>query len=118
MEIMLSSEETLSVQKIIMNRVHMLSFLLCRESRDVLAKINFFHIKEQLIHSMRQTVTLPDPYSGITLYAYFTQATILAHKSPIIKLLRNHKLLYRWEYRIKLLISRDGVTQSAILSGR
>lgn len=51
---------------------------------------------------------LPDPYAGIVLYLDVSQATILACKNlnSITKVLRNHKILYRWEFPTKLLIKR------------
>lgn len=48
----------------------------------------------------RQHPALPDPFAGIALYADLTQATLTAWHNlvPIKKILRNHKILYKWGF--------------------
>lgn len=91
------------------HRLHKPPHLPEKIPRDVIAKIHFFHIKDQLMRFSRQNNTLPDPYAGITVYADLFQATMKASNNliPITKLLRNHKILYRWGFPTKFMLEKD-----------
>lgn len=64
-------------------------------SRDMIAHINFYHVKEQLVQLTRKTSPLPDPYAQITVFVDLSQFTILAGKQliSITKLLHNHGVI-------------------------
>lgn len=57
----------------------------------------------------RKNSPLLDPYTGITLVLDLFQHTILAHKQlvSLTKLLRYHKVTYRWGFTAKLLITQE-----------
>lgn len=80
--------------------------------RDVIVRIHFFHIKEQLMQAARRSPHLPEPFHKVTLYADLSQHTIHARKklSPITSILRQHKVLYKWGFPTKLIITKDGAT--------
>lgn len=54
----------------------------------------------------RQHPALSDPFAGIALYADLSQATLSVRHNlfPITKILRNHKILYKWGFPAKLLL--------------
>ena len=78
--------------------------------RDVIARIHFFGVKDQLMQYARRHSPLPDPYAGIILFSDLSQATILARKNmnSITKIFRNHGMIYKWGFPTKLLIDYKG----------
>lgn len=80
------------------HRLHKPPHLPARVPRDVIARIQFF----------RQNNTLPDPYARIAIYADLSQAIMKARNNliPITKMLRNHKILYRWGFPVKLMLEK------------
>lgn len=58
-------------QELVIDRAHRLPkplFLPERTPRDVIAKIHFFHVKDQLMAFFRQRNNLPKPYANILLF--------------------------------------------------
>lgn len=78
--------------------------------RDVIMRVNFFHIKEALMRMSRENPQLPEPYH--MLYADLSQFTIQARQSlqPVTLALWQHNIQYRWGFHTKLLITRNGQT--------
>lgn len=62
----------------------------------------------------RRHSPLPDPYAGIILYSDLSQETILARKNlnSIMKILRNHSVIYKWGFPTKLLVDYKGTSYS------
>lgn len=57
---------------IIIDRAHRLpkpSFLPDQSPRDVIARIHFYHVKDQLMRYARQNPALPGQFAGTVLYA-------------------------------------------------
>lgn len=79
---------------------------------DVITRIHFFHVKDDLMHFSRQRTPLPNPYSGLAIYADLSQHTMLACKKivPLTKLLQNNHLTYSWGFPTKLLVVKDSRT--------
>lgn len=76
--------------EIIVDRAHRLpkpQHLPDKIPRDVLARMHFFHVKDDLMHFSRQHSPLPDPYMGI--FSDLSQYTMMALK----KLVPHTKLL-------------------------
>lgn len=82
--------------------------------RDIIAKIHFYEVKDQLMQYARRNSPLPDPLTGIVLYADLSQATILARKNlnSITKILRNHSMIYRSGFPTKILVEHKGTSYS------
>lgn len=82
--------------------------------RDVIAKIHFYEVKDQLMQYARRNSPLPDPLTGIVLYADLSQATILARKNlnSITKILRNHSMIYRSGFPTQILVEHKGTSYS------
>lgn len=78
--------------------------------RDVIARIHFFHIKEDLMQTARKMEQLPEPFHKVKLFTDLSQHTIRARQrlAPITSVLRQHRILYRWGFPTKLIISRNG----------
>lgn len=111
-KLMMTVLPSLSPADITIDRAHRLpkpSFLPEQTPRDVIARIHFYHIKDQLMRFARQHPSLPDPYAGIALYADLSQATLSARHNlvPITKILRNNKILYKWGFPAKLLVDMN-----------
>lgn len=108
-KLMTTALPSLEPADIILDRAHRLpkpSFLSDQIPRDVIARIHFYHIKDQLMQYARQHPALPDLFAGIALYADLSQATLTARHNlvPITKILHNHKILYKWGLPAKLLL--------------
>lgn len=56
--------------------------------RDVIAHINFFHVKDDLMHFARQNSPLSDPYAGIAIYA----APLTIHYYGLQKASSSHQM--------------------------
>lgn len=80
--------------------------------RDVIAKIHYFHVKDQLMYFSHTRNSLPEPYSGISLYTDLSQATIQVPKNLIIitKILRNINIPNAWKFSTKLSIEKNNKT--------
>lgn len=80
--------------------------------RDVIARIHFFHIKEDLMITARKIQQLPDPFTQVKLFADLSQTTLRARKllAPVTLALRNHGLMYRWGFPTKIIFNKNGVT--------
>lgn len=63
---------------------------------------------------------MPDPYSGITLYADLSQATIMAWKNltQFTEILHNHKMMFHWGFPAKFLIERNNKSHTITLLER
>lgn len=94
------------------HRLPKLSYLSERVPRDMIARIHYFHIKDQLMYFSRKHKSLPEPYSGILLYIDLSQATIQAYKNllTITKILRNNNILYKWKFLTKLSFEMNNKT--------
>lgn len=80
--------------------------------RDVILLLHFYHVKERLMMTMRKKEQIPAQYSKINFYANLSQYTLKKHKNLnlITKVLRNHKIVYRWGYTTKITITKEGST--------
>ncbi|CAH2311907.1 Hypothetical predicted protein [Pelobates cultripes] len=96
------------ITELIVDRAHMLrrpKHLPPTTERDVIARVHFYHTKEQLMKASRSS-DMPDPYSRIKLFADLSAATLQFRKNltPVTSTLRDHNIAYRWGYPAKLLI--------------
>lgn len=82
--------------------------------RDVIARIHFYEVNDQLMQYAQRNSLLPDPYTVIVLYTDLSQATILARKNlnSITKILQNHSMIYRWGFPKKRLAEHKGTSYS------
>lgn len=80
--------------------------------RDVIARIHFYHIKEELMQTARKLPQLPDPFHQVHLFADLSQATLQArkHLTPITTALRQKNIMYRWGFPTRIIVTRNGVT--------
>lgn len=64
--------------------------------RDTIARIHFFHVKEDLMLTTRKLQQLPDPYQQIKLFADLSQATLQVCRklAPVTSALRHHSIMY------------------------
>lgn len=80
--------------------------------RDTLARIHFFHIKDQFLRDIKAVANLPDRFQQISIYPDLSAATMMRRKefAPFTKVLRDHDIRYRWGFPVKLIIYKDGNT--------
>lgn len=79
--------------------------------RDVIMRVHFFNVKEDLMQFSRKHPQLPEPYQAVKVFADLSQFTIQARKrlQPVTLILRQHNIPYRWGFPTKLLVTRNGV---------
>lgn len=95
------------------DRIHRLpkpSHLPDNVPRDVLMRVHFFQVKDQLVSNFRKSRQLLEKYAHIQLFADISQFTMQKRKSllPVTKALRNHSIPYRWGYPVKITVTHDG----------
>lgn len=83
--------------------------------RDVILRIHFYHVKEQLMRASRSEKSLPEPYSHLQIFADLSQYTLQLRRelNTVTKALRNHNLPYKWINPAKLLITFKGAKFTA-----
>lgn len=81
--------------------------------RDIIMSVNFYHIKEELIQATRMS-HLPEPHQTMKLFADLSQLTIQAYErlAPITSILRQNKILYKWDFPTKLIVTKNGITHT------
>lgn len=79
--------------------------------RDTIARIHFFHIKDEFLKTLRKAPDLPDRFRQLAIYPDLSAATMLKRKeyAPLTKVLRDHNVQYRWGFPVKLIIYKDDV---------
>ncbi|XP_066451070.1 uncharacterized protein [Eleutherodactylus coqui] len=80
--------------------------------RDAIIRVHFFHVKEALLYEARKNATLPAPYEHIKLFIDLSQATLQNRRKyrNITQILRDNKILYKWGFPTKLIITKNGKT--------
>ena len=103
-----ASESELQIDRI--HRLPKPGFLPDNVPRDVLLRIHFYQIKEQLMTSFRKAQQLPEQFAGLQLFTDLSQFTMQKRRSlvTITKALRNHNVPYRWGFPVKLTVTHDG----------
>lgn len=78
--------------------------------RDVLLRVHFLKVKEQLLNTFRSTDHLPEKIAHIQLLPDFSKHTLQLRQNlqTVTKELRNHKVAYQWRYLATLLITHQG----------
>ncbi|CAH2324920.1 Hypothetical predicted protein [Pelobates cultripes] len=91
-----------------MHRLRRPQHLLPSTERDVIARIHFFHVKEQIV-GVSRTAGMPDPYGHIKIFADLSAETLQYRKNlaQITATLREKNIAYRWRYPAKLLIHHE-----------
>ncbi|XP_056391998.1 uncharacterized protein LOC130284993 [Hyla sarda] len=66
-------------------------------------------VKDQLMTAARKLPPLQGDFVKITLYTDVSAATLQQRRAfqPITSVLREHKILYRWGFPVRLLVQRD-----------
>lgn len=80
--------------------------------RDVILRLHFFHVKEQLMQTMRKQENVPSRFQKLQFYADLSQHTLQKRRNlnTITKVLRNHNIPYRWGYPTKISIIKQDKT--------
>lgn len=79
--------------------------------RDTIARIHFFHIKDEFLKALRKSSELPERFRQLAIYPDLSAATMLKRRefAPLTKILREQNIQYRWGFPVKLIIYREGV---------
>ncbi|CAH2277547.1 Hypothetical predicted protein, partial [Pelobates cultripes] len=99
----------------LMDRAHRVpkpTFLPPETPRDVLLRMHYFHIKEEVMRAnrTRKKTDMPAAYQAIAIYADISAYTLRRRKefAGITTQLRQQQIPYRWGYPVKLIVQRNG----------
>ncbi|CAH2248999.1 Hypothetical predicted protein [Pelobates cultripes] len=97
----------------LLDRIHRLirpQFLPASSPRDVLLRVHYYHVKEQIMRAYRAKENRPEKYKEVLLFADLSSDTLRFRRSfkDIIETLRANDIRYKWGYPAKLFIIRDG----------
>lgn len=106
---------SLSAQDLIVDRIHCLpkpAFLPENTPRDVLLRVHYYHIKEQILTTSRKADDRHPQYAEIQILPDLSRHTLQQRRNlaTITKALRNHHILHKWKYPAKLSITHNGVS--------
>lgn len=106
---------SIPASEVVIDRIHRLpkpSYLSDDIPRDVIMRVHFYHVKDQLMTSFRKNNQIPERFSRLQVYADLSQYTLQKRKSllPITKALRNHEIVYRWGFPTKLTVTYNNTT--------
>ncbi|CAH2312669.1 Hypothetical predicted protein [Pelobates cultripes] len=78
--------------------------------RDVLMRLHYYHVKDQILRAHRTKKNLPTQFKDILMFMDLSAETLRRRRSfkIIADALRSHNVPYRWGYPAKLLISKGG----------
>lgn len=102
-----------SSQDLLIDRIHRLPkprHLPSHVSRDTIARINFFAVKEEFLKILRSQPELPERFQNLSIYPDLSAATMLKRKefSVYTKILRDAGISYKWGFPVKLIVFKDG----------
>lgn len=105
---------TCTASDLVIDRIHRIpkpKTVASHLSRDTIARIHFFHVKDEFLKALRKTQDLPERFKQLAIYPDLSAATMLKRKefAPFTKILRDNNIQYRWGFPVKLIIFRDGV---------
>lgn len=98
-----------------MDRIHRVpkpSFLPADTPRDVLLRVHYYHIKDQILQASRKPENVPQQYVNIRLLPDLSRHTLQCRRNlmTITKALRSHKILHKWKYPATLSVTHNGAT--------
>lgn len=105
----------LITQDLIVEGIHRIpkpSFLPEGNPRDILLRVPFYHVKEQILQAARKQDSIPPQYTDVLLLPDLSRHTLQrrSNLATITKALRNHKILHMWKYPAT--VSHNGTTKS------
>lgn len=108
---------SLSTQDLAVDRIHRVpkpSFLPGEIPRDVMLRVHFYHVKEQLLSSFCRSENVLAQYANLKLLPDLSRYTLQHHRNlvTITKALRNYKVPHKWKYPATLSITHNGITIS------
>lgn len=104
---------TLTPNDTVLDHIHRLpkpSHIPAQVPSEMLLRLHFFHVKEQIMQTSHKMKSLPELYDNLQLFTDLSQYTMQLRKNlnTIIKTMRNNDIPYQWKYPIKLLIHWQG----------
>lgn len=90
------------------------SFLPAETFRNVLLRVHFYHVKEQILQAPRRADNTHPPYATLKFLPDLSRYTPQHRRNlaTVTKALTNHKVLHKWKYPETLSITHEGVTKS------
>lgn len=106
---------SLSPQDLIVDRIHRIpkpSFLPENTPRDVLLRVHYYHIKEQLLIVSHRPDSRHPQYAELQLLPDLSSHTLQQRRNlaTITKALRNHNIIHKWKYPAKLSVTHNGTS--------
>lgn len=107
----------LTTQDLIVDRIHKIpkpSSLPEGTQRDVLLRVHFYHVKEQILQAARRPNNILPQYTDIQQLPDLSRHTLQRRRNlaTITKALRNHKISHKWKYPATLSITHNGTTKT------
>lgn len=109
---------TLKAQDLLEERIHRVlgsskpSFLPEETPRDVLLRVHYYHVKEQILMASQRPENNHPQYAELQLLPDLSRHTLQQCRNlvTITKALRNHKVLHKWKCPAKLSVTQNGST--------
>lgn len=105
----------LTAQDLIVDRIHRIPksfFLPAETSRDVLLRVHFYHVKEQILIASHSPENIHPQYATLELLPDLFRHTLQrrCNLATVTKALQNHKVSHEWNNPAKLSITHNGTT--------
>lgn len=103
---------TLKEQDLVIDRIHRIPkprHLPAHLARDTIARIHFYHVKENFLKGLRSQPQLSDKFKVVSIFPDLSAATMLRRRefAPYTRLLRDNGISYKWGFPVKLIVFRD-----------
>lgn len=103
----------LSAQDLIVDWIHWVpkpSFLPETTPRDVLFRVHYYHVKEQILMTSCRAENKHPQYAELQLLPDLSRHMLqqCRNLATITKALRNHKIFHKWKYPAKLSVTHNG----------
>ncbi|XP_075692863.1 3-galactosyl-N-acetylglucosaminide 4-alpha-L-fucosyltransferase FUT3-like [Rhinoderma darwinii] len=98
---------------LLIDRVHRIpkpQVLLAAIHRDVIAQLHFYPFKEKMMQAARNPVDLPKRFQVVLVFTDLSAATLARRREfqEVAKILKTHRIPYKWVFPVKMVISKDG----------
>ncbi|KAG8451976.1 hypothetical protein GDO86_003963 [Hymenochirus boettgeri] len=82
--------------------------------RDVICRVHYFAIKEQILTQYRTISSLTHEGAEIQLFPDLSPSTLARRRQlrPLLQALRDKKLAYRWGFPFQLIVRHEGTTHT------
>ncbi|CAH2325005.1 Hypothetical predicted protein [Pelobates cultripes] len=100
-------------EKLLLDRIHRVpkpQQLPDSTPRDIIMRLHFFHIKEQILWANRNNKGIPEKFKEVLMFMDLLAETLRRQRlyKGTVDQLRHNSIPYRWGYPAKLIIRKEG----------